>query len=257
MTVTPTDLSVVILAGGQGKRMGNPNLAKVMALLAGKPLIDHVLSTVSQLEVGRTIVIVGHHREQVIDYVSIHFAGVQFAIQHEQLGTGHAVQQTQKTLGASGGHILILSGDVPLLTANTLRDFIHHHRQNQSSCSVLSAATQTPTGYGRIVRDSSQNFIGIVEEKDASESQRAIQEINTGIYCVDADLLFSSLDQIKSNNSQGEFYLTDIIGILSAADSKVMAFCGEDFDEFMGINTVAELEQAEIVIARGKSISTS
>ena len=242
-----SDFSVVILAAGKGKRMNNPDLAKVMALLGGKPLIAHVLDTVAGLQPNKTVVVVGNQKQSVIDFVnSRNESNIFFAEQNEQLGTGHAVAQADSFFVDYDGDILILAGDVPLLTSETLIKFAQNHYLNKADVSVLSTFAPDPTGYGRIIRTSDRSFLKIVEHKDATELERQVNEINSGIFLVSSKLLFSSLKNVSNSNSQGEYYLTDIVEILHSSGYKVIAFAGADFDELQGINTPVDLARAEV-----------
>ncbi|MBX7154470.1 MAG: NTP transferase domain-containing protein [Bacteriodetes bacterium] len=238
-------LAIVILAAGKGKRMGNPDLPKVMVELIGTPLIGHVLSTISALHAQRTIAIVGHHREIVMNYVLPGFPFTEFAVQEEQLGTGHAVQQCEPVLENFDGDVLILCGDAPLISAQTLSNFILKHKDAKADLSVLSGVTEQPKGYGRIVRDADGNFSCIVEEKDATDEQRLIDEINSGIYIVGKQELFNALQDVQSNNASQEYYLTDIVSILGNQGKKICAFKAPKFIELVGINTPTELHAAE------------
>ena len=238
-------ISVAILAAGKGKRMNNPNLSKVMALLADKPLIAHVLEQTNLLNPDRIVIIVGHKKESVIDFINGNFKDIKFAEQNEQLGTGHAVLQTESAFSSYTGNILILSGDVPLLRASTLHKFIDYHYQQSNDLSVLSTVTDNPKGYGRIVRDDSDIFVKIVEEKDADDEEKKIKEINSGIYFVKADLLFDALKRVSNNNTQNEYYLTDIIEILQKQGHKVGAYAGAKITELQGINSPDDLALAE------------
>ncbi len=241
-------LALVVLAAGKGKRMGNPDLPKVMALLSGKELLSYVLDQAALLDSSRTIVIVGHQRQLVIDFLHRCYPRVEYAVQSEQLGTGHAVQQCEEQLKGFDGDVLILSGDVPLLSAATLSDFVSDHIASASDVSVLSCFAPDPSGYGRIVRDETGSFQAIVEHRDASEEQRTITEINSGIYVIKSPLLFSSLRVVQNSNAQQEYYLTDVIGILRSKGHRVSAFSSSDFQELMGINTLEELARAEQII---------
>lgn len=245
-----SNLAIAILAAGKGKRMGNPDIPKVMAELSGSPLIGHVLQQAEQLSPRTIVAIVGHHKEQVIEYCSEKFPTVEFAVQAEQLGTGHAVQQTESLLGNFDGDVLILSGDVPLLQSSTLLQFVEDHTISGSALSVLSCVATNPTGYGRIIRNTSGDFVRIVEEKDASTEEKLVAEINSGIYVVRASLLFSALQQVQNTNAQCEFYLTDIVAILKTQGETISAFIAENFDELQGINKPEELATAEISFAQ-------
>jgi len=238
--------SVVILAAGKGKRMKNPDMSKVMALLAGKPLIEHVLEQVQNLKSEKTIIIVGHQKESVIDFVnSLKIKNISYVEQNEQLGTGHAVAQAESEFIGYEGNILILSGDVPLLQSRTLNNFIDNHTDYFNDLSVLSTFTDNPTGYGRIVRDKNKKFLKIVEEKDATPEEKLIKEINSGVYILRCEYLFDALKEVSNKNSQGEYYLTDIIDILRKQGLQVGAFAGAKFEELQGINSPDDLERAE------------
>lgn len=237
-------LSVLILAAGKGTRMNNPNIPKVLAELNGKPLIAYVLETSSKIQPESVNVIVGYHKEQVVEYInSLDYTNIQYVEQNEQLGTGHAVVQAKHLYEGIDSGVLILSGDVPLLTADSLTRFIEQHNANDATLSVLSAETENPTGYGRIVRDDNGEFVRIVEEKDASDAIKAIKEINSGIYYVNSDILFESLDKVRNTNAQAEYYLTDIVEIIKTSNMKVSATLSATFEEIQGINTTEQLEK--------------
>jgi UDP-N-acetylglucosamine diphosphorylase/glucosamine-1-phosphate N-acetyltransferase len=240
-----TNTSVIILAAGKGKRMNNPDSPKVLAEINDKPLIFYVLSQVVNLTDNKIILVVGHKSELVIDYIGkSDFQNIEFAFQNEQLGTGHAVQQAESLLSEFDGDVLILAGDVPLLKSESLKKFINIHKEVKSDVSVLSTTAPDPSGYGRIVRDSDNNFLKIVEHKDANEDIKKIDEINSGIYIVNSKLIFNSLSKVSNKNSQGEYYLTDIIEVLKNEDKKVFAINAAPFVELQGINTVDELKRA-------------
>ncbi len=226
--------------------MNNPGKAKVMFPLAGAPMIDYVIRQALSLDVHDIIAVVGYEKQSVIDHLSAAFPGqIQFAEQDSQLGTGHAVMQARAALENFAGNVLILSGDVPLLRAATLREFAQSHNQSGAALSVLSVEAGDPTGYGRIIRDSSGEFERIVEHRDATEQERTTREINTGIYMVDATALFGALAGVSNSNAQGEYYLTDIVAILREQGSTVHACLVDAFGEVQGINTVAQLAAAE------------
>jgi UDP-N-acetylglucosamine diphosphorylase/glucosamine-1-phosphate N-acetyltransferase len=235
-------LAVIVLAAGKGTRM-NSDLPKVLHKLSGTPLIHHVLDAAEQLGPDRTVVIVGHRRAEVVD--SLTGRKTEFAVQDPQLGTGHAVQQAIPVLDGFAGEVIVLSGDVPLLRAKTLKLLLSNHRIAKATATVLSTVAPDPHAYGRIVRDSEGVFVNIVEEREATEQEKQIREINSGVYCFDAKPLFSALGQIRADNSKGEYYLTDVIAILRKHGNIVQAVDLADYREVRGINTVAELSDAE------------
>jgi bifunctional N-acetylglucosamine-1-phosphate-uridyltransferase/glucosamine-1-phosphate-acetyltransferase GlmU-like protein len=193
------------------------------------------------------VVIVGHRREEVLD--QLRDSGVEFAVQEPQLGTGHAVQQAGPVLAGFHGAVIVLSGDVPMLRTATLRRLLEAHQSAKAAATVLSTQAPNPTAYGRILRDANGRFVGIVEEREASAEQQAIHEINSGIYCFDSEELFNALRDVRADNSKGEYYLTDVIGLLRGRGRLVQAFDFADYNEVQGINTVTELAQAERVLA--------
>lgn len=239
-------LSVVILAAGEGKRMKNPNLPKVLAPLKSKPLIGHVLHTALELSPEKIVLIIGHLKEAVIDYIKgMESKTIEYAVQERQLGTGHAVAQAEHALTNYEGNVLILCGDVPLLSQKTLRRFIEEHAQANSDLSVLSADAPDPKGYGRIVRNDNGDFIKITEEKDASDQEKKITEFNSGVFFVKSGLLFDALRQVSNDNAQGEYYLTDIVDIARNRGNSTHAFKLADFDELQGVNSPEDLKRAE------------
>lgn len=240
------NLAIIVLAAGKGKRMKNPNLPKVLVELNHKPLIQYVLDEVLKLKFQKLLVVVGHLKELVINFIiSQYSSNFIFVEQKEQLGTGHAVLQTYPYLIDFSGSILILSGDVPLIKSETLTNFIKQHFESKSDISVLSTLAPEPKGYGRILRDKANHFVGIVEEKDCNEEQKEINEINSGIYLVNSKLLFSALQKLDNNNAQQEYYLTDIVSILQKEGKNCNAFLLASFDELQGINSYEELFEIE------------
>lgn len=233
------DIAVVILAAGQGKRM-NSDLPKVLHAIGGRPMIRHVIDGVKRLAPGRVVVVTGYQAERV--EAACRDAGVEFARQHEQLGTGHAVMQTAPLLETWEGVIVVLNGDVPGLRAETVRAFIDHHRRTGATATVLTAELEDPTGYGRIVRGPGGGLERIVEHKDASPSERGIREINSGLFCFDARELFSALRRVTRRNVQNEYYLTDVVGLLHAEGRPVAAWLVPDAREVAGVNNPDELE---------------
>ncbi len=239
-------LTVAILAAGKGTRMNVPDLPKVLVPMNNKPLLGYVLETIEQLKSSKTVVILGHEKEKVNNFLSQNsFSNIKTVLQEPQLGTGHAVDQTRSELIESNSDVMILCGDVPLITLETLNSFIKYHNDNNSSLTVLSAIAPNPTGYGRIIRDDNNNFVRIVEQKDANEIEKSVNEINSGTYIVKSELLFSALERINNSNAQGEYYLTDIVEIIKNDGYKVMAYPTSNIDEIHGINSIDDLNLAE------------
>jgi bifunctional UDP-N-acetylglucosamine pyrophosphorylase/glucosamine-1-phosphate N-acetyltransferase len=232
------ELAIIILAAGKGTRMGLTDKPKVMAELAGKPLLGHVIDAILPLAPQHIIPVIGFKKEMVEEYLDAHFNGLTPVYQTEQLGTGHAVMQANERLKNFTGHVLILTGDTPLIHLPTIPDAI-----------TVTTFLDEPKGYGRILRTASGDFFGIVEEKDANESQKGIQEINTGMFLVNSLSLFEALGNISNANAQGEYYLTDIIAYLHSQQKHVYAIPSLNSTEFMGINTLQELASAEEVYA--------
>ncbi|MCE1165637.1 MAG: NTP transferase domain-containing protein [Bacteroidetes bacterium] len=245
-------LSTVIMAAGKGKRMKNPNKSKVMFELCGKPMIEYVINLSLRIDSELIIPIVGHQKQSVIDFLSSRFNDnidrIKFAHQDEQLGTGHAIMQTKEILNGFDGDVLILSGDVPLLRYETVMKFIKYHTDNEFRASLLSAIFDDPFGYGRVIRDANGTFIDIVEEKDATDEQKKIKEINSGIYIVDNKILFEALTTLKTDNAQGEYYLTDIFKYFRNKKIKIGAVPVDNNVEITGVNTIDQLTELEKLI---------
>lgn len=240
------NISIVILAAGMGKRMNDPNLPKVLVKLDGKELLGYVIELSLSLSPIKVVSVIGHFKEKVVDFLNkYNDPRITTVVQEEQLGTGHAVDQTKVILQNSDCDVLILCGDVPLIKKSTIEKFIANHFKSNSDLSVLSAFCDNPNGYGRIIRDEKRDFIKIVEEKDANEEEKKVTEINSGIYLVKSKLLFAALAKTNNNNTQAEYYLTDIIEILKNEGRIVHAFSGADFDELQGVNSKNDLAKAE------------
>ncbi len=229
--------------------------AKVLHELGGHPLIAHVTRKAQALAHGKIYVVVGHQAADVEAAVrrqlgsDAHVAS--FVTQKQQRGTGHAVMSAGEALKDSNSSLLVLSGDVPLVRVETLEKFIDYHRAKGAACSILSVKLESPTGYGRIVRDAMEDFAKIVEQKDATAEQRLIREINSGIYCFETTKLFTALNEIKPANAQGEYYLTDVPGILASGGEKIAIYLHQDGREVSGINTRADLAEFENLLRRG------
>lgn len=238
------NLAVVIMAAGKGTRMKNPDIAKVMYTIGGRPLVEHVVDLALHLRAARTIVIVGWQKEAVIRHLANVAPAVICVEQSPQLGTGHAVMQAEDALRGFEGDVLVLSGDVPLLTRKTTEGLVRLHRADGAAVTVLTALLADATGYGRILRDGDGAVVGIVEHKDASEDQRRINEINSGIYVFDKRHLFEGLQHITPENVQKEYYLTDVLGYFWRNKLPVRAVIADEPGEIQGINTLGQLESA-------------
>ncbi|MGA9363855.1 MAG: sugar phosphate nucleotidyltransferase [Bacteroidota bacterium] len=244
-------LATVIMAAGKGKRMNNPEMAKVLHQVNGRPLIDYVVSLALKIESAKTVVVVGHRRDLVVRHVAAQFGSrIAFVEQHEQLGTGHAVLQSGKALHGFIGDVLVLSGDVPLLSKETLTRLIGEHRRHRPVATILTADLENPVGYGRILRQSDGSVQRIVEEKDASEAERGVKEINTGIYVFDKVELFDALQHLGSHNVQNEYYLTDVFESFWRKSQKVLAVKASNYNEVRGVNTPEDLSEAQEVYSR-------
>jgi bifunctional UDP-N-acetylglucosamine pyrophosphorylase/glucosamine-1-phosphate N-acetyltransferase len=240
------NLRVLILAAGKSTRMKS-KYAKVLHRAGGAALIEHVVRTARSVSMDISIV-VGHSADKVKALIP----AATFVDQKEQLGTGHAVLSAREGFSGYIGDVLVLPGDVPLIGAETLEAFIKFHREGGFHASVLTADAPNPDGYGRIVRRNDNEVDSIVEHRDASPEVRRIPEINSSIYVFNAPVLFESLTKIRNNNAQGEYYLTDVIGILVSQHQKVGAFKVSNVEEILGINTRQELADVDRVMRRRK-----
>ncbi|MER5884664.1 bifunctional UDP-N-acetylglucosamine diphosphorylase/glucosamine-1-phosphate N-acetyltransferase GlmU [Streptomyces sp. NPDC001941] len=241
--------AVVVLAAGEGTRMKSKT-PKVLHEIAGRSLVGHVVSAARELDPEHLVVVVGHGREQVRAHLEEHYAGTRTAVQEQQNGTGHAVRMALEELGQSlEGPVVVVCGDTPLLSGETLRGLTATHAADGNAVTVLSAEVPDSTGYGRIVRDGVSGAVtAIVEHKDASEAQRAIKEINSGVFAFDGGLLADALGKVRTDNSQGEEYLTDVLGILREAGHRVGASVAADHREILGINNRVQLAQARALL---------
>ncbi len=248
----PTDnpINALILAAGLGTRMKSTK-AKVLHEVLFKPMLIHVLDTVKSLNLDHTYVIVGHQRQKVAELVASYRADC--IAQEEQLGTGHAVLCAEKELSRTGGTVLILSGDVPLVKSDSLRAMLDDHRENKPSLTLMTTTLEDPANYGRIVRNKAGGLLEIVEEKDATDTQKKIREINAGIYCAEVSFLFGALKKVGSNNKQGEIYLTDIVKIAIETGLQVGIYSGAGGEEVLGVNSRAELAAANKYLQHQKN----
>lgn len=244
---------VVVLAAGAGTRMKSTK-AKVLHEVLGTPLLGHVLREVDGLSPAQTAVVVGHQREAVEAYVGAAHPQTRIAVQDSPNGTGHAVRCAFAALAEQGalstaGTVVVTAGDTPLLTADTIATLLAEHAATDAKATVLTARMADPTGYGRIVRAEDGSVVGIVEHKDATEAQRAIDEINSGVFAFDVAALDSALGRLTTDNSQGEEYLTDVLGILRADGERVSACVAANADDIHGINDRAQLAAAARIMA--------
>lgn len=251
----------VILAAGKGTRMLDASKPKVLFPLKGKPLIEWVIESMLPLELERIIAVVGYQREQVISFLAERYPNIEIAIQYEQLGTGHAVLQAMPILGSQDATLLIVNGDVPLVRPQTLREFLDSHRNRGDIFSILTTHIPWPHGYGRILRNDDGSVRAIVEDADLESQHHTITEINTGIYAADADHLRAALFDATNQNAQGEYYLTDAVGILVRRGLTVVAWPHPDWRQFLGVNTREQLAQIEQILSShdraGSIIETS
>ncbi|MGJ5793822.1 bifunctional UDP-N-acetylglucosamine diphosphorylase/glucosamine-1-phosphate N-acetyltransferase GlmU [Streptomyces griseorubiginosus] len=241
--------AVVVLAAGEGTRMKSAT-PKVLHELCGRSLVGHVLAAARELDPEHLVVVVGHAREKVVAHLADTDADVRTAVQAQQNGTGHAVRMALEELGgAVDGTVVVVCGDTPLLTGETLNTLAATHSSDGNAVTVLSAEVPDATGYGRIVRDPATGAVtAIVEHKDASEAQRAIREINSGVFAFDGQLLADALGKVRTDNSQGEEYLTDVLGILREAGHRVGAAVAADHREIAGINNRVQLSEARRIL---------
>jgi len=238
------EVVALVLAAGQGTRM-NSDLAKVLHPMAGRPLLGHVLQTLDQLGVGRVVVVIGHQRDRV--RATFAESQVEWVVQADQCGTGHAVLMAGAALEGFEGRLLIVCGDTPLLRPATLHALLEGHAAAGSAATVLSMRLPDPKGYGRIRHGEEGELVGIVEERDATPEQRAIDEVNSGIYVFEYPALEQALAGLTAHNSQGEYYLTDTIDLIRRAGKRVAVVCAPEYRELLGINTPEQLAEAEQV----------
>ena len=244
------NFKAIILAAGKGTRMKSKH-PKVVHKVCGKEMVNHVIDVSKKSGVQDVVVILGHESETVKESIP---SDSQIAMQTEQLGTGHAVKMAKEYIN-DDDTIVVLCGDTPLVQEDTLRRLFAYHVEKGYVATVLTTKVDNPTGYGRIIRDNHEDLIKIVEQKDASEEEKLVNEINSGIYCFDGKSLREAIDLIDNNNAQGEYYLTDTIKIMRDRGQKVGAYNGSTIEELMGVNSRVELSKAEEIMR--KRINTS
>ncbi len=234
--------AAIILAAGQGSRMQS-DTAKVLHPLAGLEMIKHVVRSVRLAALERSIVVIGYQGDKVRTVLD----GVDLVEQKEQLGTGHAVNQCREALRDFSGNVLVTYGDTPLFRAKTFAQALEYHEKQQAAATIVTAIFADPTGYGRVIREGA-DVLGVVEHKDATDEQLSIQEINTGTYCFQSQLLFHYLARIVPDNVQAEYYLPDVLPLMIADGHKVAGYVLEDARESMGINDRTQLAEAEAIL---------
>ena len=240
------DVGVIILAAGKGTRMKS-DMPKVLHKAAGKSMIMHVIETAKKITPDNIHVVVGHKSDDVKEEIS-KYCKVNFAEQKQLIGTGDAVKSATPGMNDSIKNILVLCGDVPLIQEKTIKNLIDKHKQNCANVSVLAVDLDDPTGYGRIVLDDQNSMLCIREEADANADEKKIKKINTGIYCFEKEFLVSALEEIKPDNNQAEYYLTDIVEIAQKKYAKIMVVTMNDYRQVIGVNTIEDLNRVETLI---------
>ncbi|KXH86828.1 bifunctional UDP-N-acetylglucosamine diphosphorylase/glucosamine-1-phosphate N-acetyltransferase GlmU [Sporosarcina sp. HYO08] len=241
-----TNTYAIVLAAGQGTRMKS-DLYKVLHPVCGKPMVEHVIDHIRSLNANRIVTIVGYGAEAVEEVLG---EKSEYALQKEQLGTAHAVQQAEQLIGDLEGTTIVVCGDTPLIRPETMEALIAHHDKTSAKATILTAYADDPTGYGRIIRGEDGQVLRNVEQKDATEEEQKVTEINTGTYCFNNRALFETLKKVKNDNAQGEYYLPDVVGILQSENERVSAYVTEDFSETLGVNDRVVLSEAESVMRR-------
>jgi bifunctional UDP-N-acetylglucosamine pyrophosphorylase/glucosamine-1-phosphate N-acetyltransferase len=244
-----TSTRVIVLAAGKGTRMKS-ELPKVLHPLAGRPLIDYAIASAAEIRPERVVLVVGHGAEQVRAHCG---SGVEYVLQQPQLGTGHAVQQALPYFFGFDGDVVITYGDMPLLAGATLARLCAVRSAAGCACTVLTARRDPPPAFGRIVRDASGRFARIVEDRDCTAEQKQISEVNIGVYCYRAAPLVTALGKLRNHNAQGEYYLTDVLELMVAAGESVETVVLDDLEQTLGVNSIDDLAQVEIVLARRRA----
>ena len=238
-----TKFATIILAAGKGTRMQS-STPKVLHLVGEKPMIQHVIDISKELKSEKIIVVLGYKSDEIANQLSNET--LQFVYQFEQLGTAHAVLQCNKLMKNYNGEVLILSGDVPLITVSTISQLLKVHQKTEAWCTLLSTDLPNPTGYGRIIRDKNKNLSKIIEEKDASEDEKKIREINSGIYVFKTEQLFRLLPLVKNNNKQKEYYLPDVLNLIIKENGNIAIKKTANALEVQGINNLEQLNSINL-----------
>ena len=239
--------AVIVLAAGEGTRMKS-DTPKVLHEICGDTLLGHALAAAREADPVRLIVVVGHRRREVTGYLAKHAPDVQAVVQHRQGGTGHAVRTVIEEVGLDHGTVVVTYADAPLLRGSTLTELVREHQQRQAAATALTARVPDPTGYGRIIRDGQGVFLAIIEQGDATPEQQAIDEINSGVYAFEAQLLGDAVKRVPTDNAKGEEYLTDVVAILRAEGHRVASLTLADPEEVLGVNDRAQLARARQIM---------
>jgi bifunctional UDP-N-acetylglucosamine pyrophosphorylase / glucosamine-1-phosphate N-acetyltransferase len=239
--------AVVVLAAGAGTRMKS-RVPKVLHPICGASMLDHALATAREVHPAELIVVVGHRRREVLGHLAAHAPDARAVVQHRQGGTGHAVRIAVETAGLGQGTVVVTYGDTPLLRGQTLAALVREHADQRAAVTALTTHLPDPTGYGRILRDDRGAFLEIVEEADASAAQKAITEVNSGVYAFDAALLADSVKRLPTDNAKGEEYLTDVVAILRTEGHHVASVLLADSNEVRGVNDRVQLAEARRIL---------
>ena len=245
-------LKAVVLAAGKGSRLqaGESDAPKVMRQVCGRPLLWHVLEAISFINKDNVIIVVGFGKDEVTDY----FQGYSFAEQQQQLGTGHAVMAAKNLLSGFDGAVLVCYGDMPVIKRETYEAFLKEHFEQGNDCTILTGETTLQLAFGRIIRDERGGFMHVVEDRDCTPEEREITELNTGVYVFNVPMLLDALNELKNDNAQGEYYLTDTPAIMRSKGAKIGLFRRNLGDEILGVNTLEQLEQVEEILERRMNI---
>lgn len=240
-------MRAIVLAAGKGKRLLSEqhDMPKVLRIANDKPLLGYVTDNLSFLKKEDITVVVGYKRELVKEYLGDEY---NYAVQSEQLGTGHAVNMARELFLNYDGPVLVCYGDMPLLKRSTFEKLLETHKTEDNDCTVLTGVSNKDYAYGRVIRDEDGNFVTVVEERDCNEEQLKINELNVGVYVFDSKKLFSVLGSLKNNNNQGEYYLTDAPELLRELGAKIGTYTINDDDEILGVNTVEDLQHCENIL---------
>lgn len=244
-------LKAIVLAAGKGTRLhtSDRDTPKVMREVCGKPLLWHVLNALSFIKKKDTILVVGYKKDDVINS----FSDYPYAVQGEQLGTGHAVMAAGGELANYDGALLVCYGDMPAIHRDVYKDLLQAHFEEGNDCTLLTGESTLDMSFGRIERDEKNRFLQIIEEKDCTPAQLEITELNTGVYVFDAKMLLSALKELKNDNAQGEYYITDVPGIMRGKSAKIGILKRNLGDDIIGVNTLSQLEQVEKIISNRRN----